>query len=276
LTSSPHLKAGDSPGHPEGFLLRWVLRPQRTLVRSHAPSTGITAATGIMLGHMAYGPTRAKRIATGLCIDCGRVLGDDGTTLVCRPCAHDKSVRSSAGKTARRARWKLDDSACNTCGASLASDNFKTCGDCRARGREARRSPEGLVRDRATRIEWQAKRVEAGLCAVCTAERIGESRYCRIHWLANNIGKYGFTRNQYDAMWARLEAQGFLCHYTGVVLVPGVNASLDHLTPRSRGGDSTDPDNCVWCDRLVNAFKNDLTEGEFIERCQAVVDRCAR
>jgi len=74
-------------------------------------------------------------------------------------------------------------------------------------------------------------------------------------------------------MWAKLEAQGFRCYYTGVELVPGTNASLDHRIPRSQGGDPLDPDNCVWCDRLINAFKNDLTEAEFVERCKAVVDK---
>jgi hypothetical protein len=70
-----------------------------------------------------------------------------------------------------------------------------------------------------------------------------------------------------------LEAQNFRCHYTGVELIPGQNASLDHRIPRSRGGDPFDIDNCVWCDRLINAFKNDLTEDEFVARCRTVVDR---
>jgi hypothetical protein len=71
--------------------------------------------------------------------------------------------------------------------------------------------------------------------------------------------------------WAKLEAQHFLCFYTGIELVPGRNASVDHRIPISRGGSPSDPENCVWCDRLVNAFKNDLTEDEFIERCRIIV-----
>jgi hypothetical protein len=80
-------------------------------------------------------------------------------------------------------------------------------------------------------------------------------------------------RDQYDMMWVKLEAQAFRCHYTGAELVPGMNCSLDHRIPVSQGGDPLDPDNCVWCDRLINAFKNKLTEAEFVERCRSVVSR---
>ena len=80
----------------------------------------------------------------------------------------------------------------------------------------------------------------------------------------------------WKAFWEKLERQGFQCHYTGVELVPGINLSLDHLVPKSRGGSSTDIANCVWCDRNINAFKSNLTETEFVQRCRIVVERLGR
>ncbi len=94
-----------------------------------------------------------------------------------------------------------------------------------------------------------------------------------MHTLENSLRKYRIAKNRYEEFWQKLVAQDFRCYYTGVHLVPGVNASLDHRVPRSRGGDPADIDNCVWCDRLINAFKNDLTEAEFVERCKIVAAR---
>lgn len=165
-----------------------------------------------------------------------------------------------------REQWTADGAACNTCGATLPDKQFKNCGRCRERMRK---------RHHSHGKERRAGRRGSGFCVACAQPTTHASNYCRTHWLENGIGKYGFTRCQYDTMWAKLETQDFRCYYTGITLVPGVNASLDHRIPRSRGGDPLDPDNCVWCDRLINAFKNDLTEAEFVARCRLVVERLA-
>ena len=213
---------------------------------------------------MAYEPTQARRITEGLCKDCGTERGADGTSLLCRPCATKHSARASATKAALRAQWVADETACNSCGATLLVATFKNCELCRVRQRGRYHSS-----DKGRRSSKRG----TGVCVVCPRPSTHASDYCRDHWLSNSLAKYGFARSQYSAMWAKLEAQGFRCYYTGVELVPGINASLDHRIPRSRGGDSLDPDNCVWCDRLINAFKNKLTEAEFVERCRAVVSR---
>jgi hypothetical protein len=91
-----------------------------------------------------------------------------------------------------------------------------------------------------------------------------------LHWLDNCLRQFGIPQSRYAAFWDKLVAQDFRCYYTGATLAPGINLSLDHRIPRSRGGSPTDIDNCVWCDRLINSFKSDLTEAEFVERCKAV------
>lgn len=214
---------------------------------------------------MAYEPTQARRIAEGLCKDCGTERGADGTSQLCRPCADKHRARAAASKARKRVRWAASgETICNSCGAILADTTFKTCESCRT---YARSHYYSRVRGR------RAAKRGTGICVVCPRPITHASNYCRLHWLEGGLKRYGFTRDQYDTMWAMLEAQEFRCYYTGVELVPGLNCSLDHRTPVSREGDPMDPENCVWCDRLINAFKNDLTEAEFVERCQAVVNR---
>ena len=213
---------------------------------------------------MAYEPTQARRIAAGLCKDCGEERGPTGTTRFCRPCADHHSKRQAERKKSLRAKWAETGLACNNCGARLPDERYKNCVQCREKARE---------RYGAKGAEYRRSRRGTGFCVACSSPATpGGGNYCRTHWL-DNTKKYGFTRDQHPALWEKLEKQQFRCYYTGIELIPGVNASLDHKKPRSKGGDMTDLDNCVWCDRLINAFKNDLTDEEFVELCRQVVNR---
>jgi 5-methylcytosine-specific restriction endonuclease McrA len=69
-----------------------------------------------------------------------------------------------------------------------------------------------------------------------------------------------------------LQQQGFLCVYTGEPLIPGVNASLDHKTPISRGGTNS-IDNLQWVTTRINSFKNYLTHVEFVTLCSLISER---
>lgn len=66
------------------------------------------------------------------------------------------------------------------------------------------------------------------------------------------------------------ERQGGRCAFTGVVLVPGENASIDHIIPVSRGGDDS-IENLHWVTKEANRVKADLTAAEFVELCRVVI-----
>lgn len=57
------------------------------------------------------------------------------------------------------------------------------------------------------------------------------------------------------------------CWYCGEELVPGVNRSIDHIVPRSRGG-SNDVRNLIGACKPCNARKADMTVEEFRARFQ--------
>ena len=71
------------------------------------------------------------------------------------------------------------------------------------------------------------------------------------------------------------EAQGRRCALTGVLLVPGVNASIDHKVPRAKGG-SDDIDNLQWVDLKVNLMKRDMDIHEFLSTCASVLTFAAK
>lgn len=134
-------------------------------------------------------------------------------------------------------------------------------------------NPDRRERRRLAAHDRKARYAAAGLCLSCRKAKTYASLYCRQHWLANVARKYKFPAERIDDLWAVLERQQFRCYYTGLALVPGDNASLDHRIPRSRGGGLGDIANCVWADRAINAFKGDQTEDEFVARCRAIAER---
>lgn len=52
-----------------------------------------------------------------------------------------------------------------------------------------------------------------------------------------------------------------ICPYC-LIKIPYRDISIDHLQPRSRGG-SSKPDNLIFCDKLCNTAKGNLTADEF-------------
>jgi hypothetical protein len=214
---------------------------------------------------MAYSLCQQQRIDAGQCKDCGGERGDDGTSVFCRPCADRHSRRQTTRKDRLRKEWAQAGAlTCNGCGAILPDDSYKLCERCREYSRS---------RWAATAADWRTRRQAKGICVECRDPALSPTRYCRRHWIGTFLRHYKIPHSQHPEFWQLLEAQEFRCYYTGVLLVPGVNASLDHRIPTSRGGSRTDINNCVWCDIKINAFKNDLTEAEFLERCRAVVAR---
>jgi hypothetical protein len=54
-------------------------------------------------------------------------------------------------------------------------------------------------------------------------------------------------------------------------IIPGKNASLDHVVPRNGSKDlSGDISNLVWCDRNVNLMKGSKSAEEFRALCLAI------
>ena len=210
---------------------------------------------------MAYSNFQQNRIDAGLCKDCGMERTTNGTKINCRDCANAHSV--SATKSKQKTRLNFKEGQCKSCGSNVSNSQFKTCETCRIYCRNYAQKTAGTVRKYKT---------ENKVCFECSSKAYSFANRCCKHIMGNTIRKYGIPLTDWKIYWNKLEEQEFKCFYTGVDLIPEKNLSLDHLQPRSKGG-TNNIDNCVWCDRNINAFKNDSTFEEFVSRCKMIAER---
>lgn len=115
------------------------------------------------------------------------------------------------------------------------------------------------------------ERLLQGLCAGshhCKDPKVGESRYCLRHWVATlTRSPHGRKEREggpysIDVLMVIWEQQDGKCALSGVPLVPGLNASVDHVIPVSRGGGNT-PDNLRFIHSSLNRFRGGRTDDEF-------------
>lgn len=122
--------------------------------------------------------------------------------------------------------------------------------------------------------EWRAalsaNRKAAGHCVTCGNPDGGRASKCDRCWFRGVARQTLGSTAQGDAIRAIFLGQNGRCVYTGEVLVPGVNASLDHKIPKSLGG-SNDVGNLQWVTKEVNTAKWDRTEDQFLELCRKIV-----
>jgi hypothetical protein len=178
---------------------------------------------------------RRKHRNSGLCIECNNptILG-----------------RARCGTCTSRNKKKAG--VCRDCG--VVSINKSRCDACR----------EKLRRN-------YLHRAKHGQCVKCK-DKATAGAFCFKHWLGNIGSAYKMNwKNGGLALLHQLwiEQQG-LCAVTGVSLVPGSNASLDHIVPVSRGGDNSKT-NLRWVLDVVNKAKWDMTDEQFVELCRLVV-----
>jgi hypothetical protein len=149
-------------------------------------------------------------------------------------------------------------------------------------------------RKRKDSLRSQARQAEAlgGVrCISCGGQPLPGKTKCLNHYvrqLLHGAARVGTTRSSeafppsfkvddvaVDWALAQFERQGGRCYLSGIALVIGENACLDHIFSRARyqhhniaGG----LENLAWADADVNRSKNQLTPTAFLELCQQVVD----
>jgi len=146
----------------------------------------------------------------------------------------------------------------------------------RERGRRRYLDPDkksGRVR---TKKRIEQRKLAEGICVSCT-ELATCARFCFYHWLVNIGGKYGLRVKNggvetLKALWGE---QNGLCALTGELLVPGQNASVDHILPRCRNG-RNEKSNLQWVTKEVNYFKRTRTSSELVRMSLKVAHHAER
>lgn len=201
---------------------------------------------------MAYNLERRKvREKSKTCVACG--------------CPWVSNRRDCDACVAKRAeKWALRSVAgnCNRCGSVLDDTAHKSCSGCR----ELMRSVHAV---------YVKHKRSVGLCSQCRNTNDTVTNYCSICVLKRAATKWLGNVEQWPILEQLFFGAKQECPYTGVKLQLGVNAELDHIVARARGG-TGDVANLQWVSKVVNRSKTDLSHDEFVELCHAVTLRYPR
>ena len=170
---------------------------------------------------------------------------------------------------------------CATCTEKVRISNKKYVEKTKRKGICPRCGKNPLPVDRGRCIDCNEKhyneikltredRIGKGLCAECgQCSPTGTSKSCETCVL-KAMAKFHFKDVRKWADLRRLYDSNFVCPYTGIELTLGLNASLDHRVPKSKGG-TDEISNLqfvhVWC----NSMKNDTEESTFKEELRSFV-----
>jgi len=222
------------------------------------------------------------RAARGLCVQCAEP--NNGSAKRCIDCSNRASSQ-------RFFRIKLLRSSgkCSVCG-SVRDGVSKLCSPCKKKRVDDfhRRLKAGVCvscsgpRDRESNKcsacyklvkDRKAEKVKQGLCASCYKARDGlPGTCCETCILKMTAHRWLRSRNRWIELKEIFDSQSGSCFYTGQAIRIGVDATLDHRTPRSRGG-SFEIDNLQWVSERVNLAKRALMHDEFIQLCTTIAGR---
>ncbi len=120
-------------------------------------------------------------------------------------------------------------------------------------------------------------RIDNVLCVLCGKKPLENLMTCFDCWLSqightNHSKRRIWKKNQRKILKIIWKQQNGKCIYTGEKLIPGINASLDHIIPTSRGG-ADSLDNVHFTTKTVNQIKSNLTHKEFLNICELISKR---
>jgi hypothetical protein len=122
---------------------------------------------------------------------------------------------------------------------------------------------------RRTREEVALANLSNGMCVRHVKVKAEVGQLCLDCWFivetATNLG----DSKRWQEVKALFFANNSSCVYTGVKLIPGINAWLDHIIPVSKGGPLI-LENIQWVDADVNKMKYNRTHDEFLEFCKII------
>lgn len=107
-----------------------------------------------------------------------------------------------------------------------------------------------------------------GLCTKCDEPLLKGTSYCLIHYIKQKTYSHFGSCKRWQELLDLFNEQN-ICPYTKKQLTIGLDASLDHKMPKSKGG-SNEISNLQWVYHKVNYMKRNLLESEFLNLIQLV------
>lgn len=184
-----------------------------------------------------------------------------------------KGLGLKGEKSHERYRRLVSLGKCGWCGG-MPRENMSTCESC---GEWTRKIRE----------QSRQKHIAQGKCHRCGADNpidtvvMNYKGACRpsiekqcLRCYLNKIALMTLgTTTRWEDLVELFKDQEGRCSYTGIPLVIGQNANLDHKIPVRGGSRLTTIDNLQWVYWKVNLMKNSMEEDEFIKFCKLIAAR---
>jgi HNH endonuclease len=148
---------------------------------------------------------------------------------------------------------------CYRCGINPLTTH-SICEDCR-------------IKHKAGIDRYKIERVAQGICAECGRSPLsGNAKSCE-NCILKAMAKAHFKDVKKWVLLRQIFDLNSVCPYSGIQLILGDNASLDHRIPKSKGG-SDEIENLqfihVWC----NIMKSNMEELKFIQDFKMFIKSC--
>jgi len=120
-----------------------------------------------------------------------------------------------------------------------------------------------------------------GICRECDKPATN-NRFCKSCWDKQKLIRQRMHRKSnyqttYNVEWETLydlyNQQGGCCALSGIPITIGVDATIDHIIPKCKGGKNV-IENYQWVHKKVNKLKYVWPQTEFIEWCTLIAKHC--
>lgn len=141
---------------------------------------------------------------------------------------------------------------CIECNNPVSKNSKCRCDKCLERRRRDKKDKRDSAKKNGYCTECLNKKAINGttLCENCFFKKVSKRHFkTRIYWME---------------LKTIFNNQKGICPYSGIKLSPGLNAELDHIKPKSNGGNNK-IENCQWVYAPVNKMKWNLSEDDFKE-----------
>ena len=198
-----------------------------------------------------YAQNRRKQMKdNGICSKCEKRPIAVGKTK-CQTCL-DKQSHENKKRAKDREKSYLCKQGCGT----VAQAGRKLCTVCIMKHLDAMQATA-------------QSRISQGLCVHCGKYKNTGKLHCEGCYLKTTSYSHFKDKSHASELKTIFVQQYGRCPYTKKLLTLGLDTSLDHKIPQSKGGANT-MENLQWVYEPINAMKNELTEKEFLKLVEMV------
>ena len=159
-----------------------------------------------------------------------------------------------------------------------SSDGFdgrcKSCVNLISKEYRKKRGEKYRVDNLTKKKKQQQKRIENGQCRHCSTQRLKNSNlYCEKHWFQYVSKNHLGTMKRWKEVKILLEEQNYKCAYTGLILTPALDASVDHIIALSTDAEQYNKiENLQWVHFDINRMKNNHSEEDFLRYIKLIYE----